>query len=120
MCQPCRRLTTVWTPGLVALPRRHILGVRRIQAVHPPLRCERQRIGPRFTVPRITAAEAFAANPNQGMEGRSLSTVMPNGSTLAGIMQPALNTPGLQGTAESALLTRLVGANLATKAVKAY
>ena len=45
---------------------------------------------------------------------------MPNGSTLAGIMQPALNTPGLQGAAKSALLTRLVGANLATKAVKAY
>ncbi|HJT90394.1 MAG TPA: esterase-like activity of phytase family protein [Mycobacterium sp.] len=54
---------------------------------------------------------------NQGMEGL---TITPDGSTLVGIMQSALKTPGLEGSAKSVPLTRIVTVNLATKAVKEY
>jgi hypothetical protein len=54
---------------------------------------------------------------NQGMEGL---TVTPDGSTLVGIMQSALKTPGLQGSAKSVPLTRIVTVDLKTKAVKEF
>ena len=56
-------------------------------------------------------------SPNQGMEGL---TITPDGSTLVGIMQSALKTPGLEGSAKSVPLARIVTVNLATKAVKEY
>src|SRR5262249_35810599 len=61
--------------------------------------------------------ELSLRTPNQGMEGL---TITPDGSTLVGIMQSALNTPGLHGSAKSVPLTRIVTVNLATKAVKEY
>ena len=56
-------------------------------------------------------------SPNQGMEGL---TITPDGSTLVGIMQSALKTPGLEGSAKPVPLARIVTVNLATKAVKEY
>jgi Esterase-like activity of phytase len=47
-------------------------------------------------------------------------TITPDGSTLVGIMQSALKTPGLEGSAKSVPLARIVTVNLATKAVKEY
>jgi Esterase-like activity of phytase/Bacterial Ig domain len=55
--------------------------------------------------------------PNQGMEGL---TITPDGSTLVGIMQSALKTPGLEGSAKSVAFTRIVTVDLATKAVAEY
>jgi Esterase-like activity of phytase/Bacterial Ig domain len=55
--------------------------------------------------------------PNQGMEGL---TITPDGSTLVGIMQSALKTPGLEGSAKSVAFTRIVTVDLATKAVSEY
>ena len=56
-------------------------------------------------------------SPNQGMEGL---TITPDDSTLVGIMQSALKTPGLEGSAKPVPLGRIVTVNLATKAVKEY
>ena len=61
--------------------------------------------------------ELSLRSPNQGMEGL---TVTPDGSTLVGIMQSALKTPGLEGSAKSVALARIVTVNLATKAVMEY
>lgn len=61
--------------------------------------------------------ELSMRSPNQGMEGL---TVTPDGSTLVGIMQSALKTPGLEGSAKSVPLARIVAVNLATKAIKEY
>jgi hypothetical protein len=61
--------------------------------------------------------ELSLRSPNQGMEGL---TITPDGSTLVGIMQSALKTPGLEGSAKSVPLARIVTVNLATKAVKEY
>jgi hypothetical protein len=61
--------------------------------------------------------ELSLRSPNQGMEGLTLT---PDGSTLVGIMQSALKTPGLEGSAKSVPLARIVTVNLATKAVKEY
>lgn len=61
--------------------------------------------------------ELSLRSPNQGMEGLTLT---PDGSTLVGIMQSALKTPGLEGSPKSVPLTRIVTVNLATKAVKEY
>jgi len=65
------------------------------------------------TLPR----ELSLRTPNQGMEGL---TITPDASTLVGIMQSALKTPGLQGSAKSVAFTRIVTVNLATKAVSEY
>jgi hypothetical protein len=51
--------------------------------------------------------------PNRGMEGL---TVTPDGGTLVGIMQSALNTPGLAGSSKSVPVTRIVTVNLANRA----
>jgi Esterase-like activity of phytase/Bacterial Ig domain len=61
--------------------------------------------------------ELSLRSANQGMEGL---TITPDGSTLVGIMQSALKTPGLEGSAKSVPLARIVTVNLATKAVKEY
>lgn len=55
--------------------------------------------------------------PNQGMEGL---TVTPDGKRLVGIMQSALNVPGLSGSAKEVPVTRIVAVDLATKAVQQY
>jgi hypothetical protein len=49
---------------------------------------------------------------NQGMEGL---TITPDGGTLVGVMQSALNTPGLVGSTESVPVTRIVTVNLANR-----
>jgi hypothetical protein len=54
--------------------------------------------------------ELALRTPNQGMEGL---TITPDGTTLVGIMQSALATPGLVGLATSVPLTRIVTINLA-------
>ncbi|OBG20902.1 3-phytase [Mycobacterium sp. 852002-51057_SCH5723018] len=50
--------------------------------------------------------------PNQGMEGL---TVTPDGSTLVGIMQSALSTPGSVGSSKSVPVTRILTINLANR-----
>jgi hypothetical protein len=57
-------------------------------------------------------AELSLRGPNQGMEGL---TITPDGGTLVGIMQSALNTPGLAGSPRSVPLTRIVTINLADR-----
>jgi hypothetical protein len=75
---------------------------------------ELERLSPfNGTLPR----ELSLRSPNQGMEGL---TVTPDGSTLVGIMQSALATPGLEGSAKQVPLTRIVTVNLASKAMKEY
>jgi Esterase-like activity of phytase/Bacterial Ig domain len=56
--------------------------------------------------------ELSLRSPNQGMEGL---TITPDGSTLVGVMQSALQTPGLVGTARSVPITRIVTINLANR-----
>lgn len=57
------------------------------------------------TMPR----ELSLRSPNQGMEGL---TITPDGNTLVGIMQSALQPPGLPGPAQSIPFTRIVTINL--------
>lgn len=47
--------------------------------------------------------------PNRGLEGL---TVTPDGTTLVGIMQSAIQTPGLQGSAKAVPVTRIVTMDL--------
>jgi hypothetical protein len=61
--------------------------------------------------------ELSLRSPNQGMEGL---TITPDGSTLVGIMQSALKTPGLQGSAKGVPLTRIVTVSLLDKSVHEY
>lgn len=56
--------------------------------------------------------ELALRSPNQGMEGL---TVTPDNSTLVGIMQSALTTPGLVGSAKAVPVTRIVTVNLANR-----
>jgi phytase-like protein/Big-like domain-containing protein len=105
------------TEGLVALPD----GTFWVSDEYGPFLVhfdatgkEVERLSP-FTgsLPR----ELSLRTPNQGMEGL---TITPDGSTLVGIMQSALKTPGLEGSAKSVAFTRIVTVNLATKAVGEY
>jgi hypothetical protein len=50
--------------------------------------------------------------PNQGMEGL---TITPDGTTLVGIMQSALQAPGLVGSSKSVPLTRIVTIDLSAR-----
>jgi Esterase-like activity of phytase/Bacterial Ig domain len=61
--------------------------------------------------------ELSLRTPNQGMEGL---TITPDGSTLVGIMQSALKTPGLQGSAKDVPLSRIVTVNLVDRSVREY
>jgi Esterase-like activity of phytase/Bacterial Ig domain len=54
--------------------------------------------------------ELSLRSPNQGMAGL---TITPDGTTLVGVMQSALNTPGLAGSAKSVPVTRIVTVSLA-------
>jgi len=56
--------------------------------------------------------ELSRRGPNRGMEGL---TITPDGGTLVGIMESALNTPGLAGPSESVPVTRIVTLNLANR-----
>jgi hypothetical protein len=56
--------------------------------------------------------ELSLRSPNEGMEGL---TITPDGATLVGIMQSALNTPGLVGASKSVPVTRIVTINLADR-----
>ena len=105
------------TEGLVALPD----GTFWVSDEYGPFLVhfdangkELERLSPfNGSLPR----ELSLRSPNQGMEGL---TITPDGSTLVGIMQSALKTPGLEGAAKSVPLTRIVTVNLATKSVKEY
>ena len=61
--------------------------------------------------------ELALRSPNQGLEGL---TITPDGSTLVAIMQSALKTPGLDGSAKKVPFTRIVTVNLADKRVAEY
>ncbi|MFE9583223.1 esterase-like activity of phytase family protein [Nocardia sp. NPDC006044] len=74
---------------------------------------ELERLAPGSGLPR----ELSLRTPNQGMEGL---TITPDGSTLVGLVQSALNTPGLSGSAKEVPLTRLVTVDLKTKAQKEF
>ena len=65
------------------------------------------------TLPR----ELSLRGANRGLEGL---TITPDGSTLVGMMQSALSTPGPQGSGKAVPLTRIVTVNLATKPVREY
>jgi hypothetical protein len=56
--------------------------------------------------------ELSLREPNQGMEGL---TITPDGSTLVGMMQSGLQTPGLVGSARSVPMARIVTINLANR-----
>ena len=61
--------------------------------------------------------ELAMRDPNRGMEGL---TITPDGSTLVGIMQSALATPGIDGRPRAVPLTRIVTIDLATRDAKMY
>ncbi|WP_167380037.1 esterase-like activity of phytase family protein [Mycobacterium gastri] len=58
---------------------------------------------------RTLPQELSLRSPNRGMEGLTIS---PDGTMLAGIMQSALQTPGLQGPAKFVPLARIVTVNV--------
>ncbi|GAB3396492.1 hypothetical protein GCM10027568_30690 [Humibacter soli] len=62
-------------------------------------------------------AELAQRVPNKGMEGL---TITPDGSTLVGIMQSALQTPDLTAKPAQVAPTRIVTYNLKTKATHEY
>jgi hypothetical protein len=61
--------------------------------------------------------ELAMRDPNRGMEGL---TITPDGSTLVGVMQSALATPGIDGRPREVPLTRIVTIELATRDAKMY
>ncbi|MFE3542243.1 esterase-like activity of phytase family protein [Nocardia sp. NPDC059177] len=61
--------------------------------------------------------EISLRSPNQGMEGL---TVTPDGNTLVGIVQSAIKTPGLEGSAKEVPLSRIVTVDVKTKAQKEF
>ncbi|MFY1621161.1 esterase-like activity of phytase family protein, partial [Micromonospora sp. WMMD736] len=61
--------------------------------------------------------ELALRDPNRGMEGL---TITPDGSTLVGVMQSALATPGLEGSPKGVPLTRIVTIDLDTRDSKVY
>ncbi|MEU6561804.1 esterase-like activity of phytase family protein [Nocardia nova] len=73
---------------------------------------EIERLAPGSGLPK----ELSLRTPNQGMEGL---TVTPDGRTLVGIIQSALQTPGL-GSAREVPMTRIVTVDLASRAVAEY
>ena len=61
--------------------------------------------------------ELAMRDPNRGMEGL---TITPDGSTLVGVMQSALATPGIDGRPRDVPLTRIVTIDLATRDTGMY
>ncbi|MGW5308431.1 esterase-like activity of phytase family protein [Nocardia thailandica] len=74
---------------------------------------EIERLAPGSGLPK----EIALRTPNQGMEGL---TITPDGSTLVGVVQSALNTPGLAGSAKDVPFARIVTVDLKTKAQKEF
>lgn len=62
------------------------------------------------TLPR----ELSLRTPNQGLEGLTLT---PDGNTLVGVMQSAIQTPGLSGSARDVPVTRIVTVNLVDRSI---
>ncbi|MFB7717120.1 MULTISPECIES: esterase-like activity of phytase family protein [unclassified Nocardia] len=73
---------------------------------------ELERLAPGRGLPK----ELSLRTPNQGMEGL---TITPDGSTLVGIIQSALNEPGVSNAREVPM-TRIVTVDLKTKATKEF
>ncbi|MGK8491654.1 esterase-like activity of phytase family protein [Nocardia asiatica] len=73
---------------------------------------ELERLAPGRGLP----GEFALRTPNQGMEGL---TVTPDGSTLVGIVQSALNQPGV-ASARGVPMTRIVAVDLKTRNVKEF
>lgn len=61
--------------------------------------------------------ELAMRDPNRGMEGL---TITPDGSTLVGIMQSALATPGIDGRPRGVPLTRIVTIDLMSKTTRTF
>ncbi|MEU4709167.1 esterase-like activity of phytase family protein [Nocardia salmonicida] len=74
---------------------------------------EIERLAPGSGLPK----EIALRTPNQGMEGL---TITPDGSTLVGMVQSALNTPGLSGSAKEVPFARIVTVDLKTKAQREF
>ncbi|GGK69498.1 esterase-like activity of phytase family protein [Nocardia camponoti] len=74
---------------------------------------EIERLSPGNGLPK----EIALRTPNQGMEGL---TITPDGSTLVGVVQSALNTPGLVGSAKDVPLARIVTVDLKSKDIKEF
>ncbi|MFC9965420.1 esterase-like activity of phytase family protein [Nocardia ignorata] len=74
---------------------------------------EIERLAPGNGLPK----EIALRSPNQGMEGL---TITPDGSTLVGMVQSALKTPGLDGSAKEVPFARIVTVDLKTKAQKEF
>ncbi|GAA0993526.1 hypothetical protein GCM10009551_055950 [Nocardiopsis tropica] len=74
---------------------------------------ELERLAPGRGLPEVLKNRT----PNQGMEGLTLT---PDGSRLVGIMQSALNVPGLSGNAKDVPATRIVTIDLKTKATQQF
>ncbi|MEU4320529.1 esterase-like activity of phytase family protein [Nocardia fluminea] len=74
---------------------------------------EIERLAPGNGLPK----EIALRTPNQGMEGL---TITPDGSTLVGMVQSGLNTPGLSGSAKEVPFARIVTVDLKTKAQKEF
>ncbi|ADG80604.1 Phytase-like domain-containing protein OS=Tsukamurella paurometabola (strain ATCC 8368 / DSM/ CCUG 35730 / CIP 100753 / JCM 10117 / KCTC 9821 / NBRC 16120/ NCIMB 702349 / NCTC 13040) OX=521096 GN=Tpau_4033 PE=4 SV=1 [Tsukamurella paurometabola] len=74
---------------------------------------ELERLAPGRGLPEVLKNRT----PNQGMEGLTLT---PDGSKLVGIMQSALNLPGLSGNAKEVPATRIVTVDLKTKATQQF
>ncbi|MTE13431.1 esterase-like activity of phytase family protein [Nocardia sp. CT2-14] len=73
---------------------------------------ELERLAPGRGLPK----ELSFRTPNQGMEGL---TITPDGNTLVGMIQSALNEPGVTNARETPV-TRIVTVDLKTKAVKEF
>ncbi|MBC7302336.1 MAG: esterase-like activity of phytase family protein [Nocardia sp.] len=74
---------------------------------------EIERLTPGNGLPK----EVALRTPNQGMEGL---TITPDGNTLVGVVQSALNTPGLSGSAKEVPFARIVTVDLNTRAQREF
>lgn len=74
---------------------------------------ELERLAPGRGLPEVLKNRT----PNQGMEGLTLT---PDGSKLVGIMQSALNMPGLSGNAKEVPAARIVTIDLKSKATQQF
>ena len=125
------RETTVALDGTVLAPSDHGLDPEGMVAVPDGTFWVSDEYGPFLThfdstgrqIERLSPLDASLPrelalrSPNQGLEGL---TITPDGSTLVAIMQSALKTPGLDGSAKKVPFTRIVTVNLADKRVAEY
>jgi len=125
------RETTVALDGTVLAPSDHGLDPEGMVAVPDGTFWVSDEYGPYLThfdatgrqIERLSPLDASLPpelalrSPNQGLEGL---TITPDGSTLVAIMQSALKTPGLDGSAKEVAFTRIVTVRLADKRVAEY